>query len=105
MYNSSTEPAELNYFFDIVVSYYKKKNFLVIWKLSDEEILETFKNHHSDILGKVKLILLIAITAIVRKLITLDIKYSEYHLVFGISVLILSLCVGYYFLNKKDKSI
>jgi uncharacterized membrane protein (DUF373 family) len=69
------------------------------------EILETFKNHHSDILGKVKLILLIAITAIVRKLITLDIKYSEYHLIFGISVLILSLCVGYYFLNKKDKSI
>ena len=69
------------------------------------EILETFKNHHSDILGKVKLILLIAITAIVRKLITLDIKYSEYHLLFGISILILSLCVGYYFLNKKDKSL
>jgi uncharacterized membrane protein (DUF373 family) len=69
------------------------------------EILETFKNHHSDILGKVKLILLIAITAIVRKLITLDIKHSEYHLLFGISILILSLCVGYYFLNKKDKSL
>jgi uncharacterized membrane protein (DUF373 family) len=68
------------------------------------EILETFKNHHSDILGKVKLILLIAITAIVRKLITLDIKYSEYHLLFGISVLILSLCIGYYFLAKKDSS-
>lgn len=69
------------------------------------EILETFKNHHSDILGKVKLILLIAITAIVRKLITLDIKYSEYYLLFGISILILSLCLGYYFLNKKDKSL
>jgi uncharacterized membrane protein (DUF373 family) len=69
------------------------------------EILETFKNHHSDILSKVKLILLIAITTIIRKLITLDIKYSEYHLLFGISILILSLCVGYYFLNKKDKSI
>jgi uncharacterized membrane protein (DUF373 family) len=69
------------------------------------EILETFKNHHNDILGKVKLILLIAITAIVRKLITLDIKYSEYHLLFGISILILSLCIGYYFLNRKEKSI
>ena len=69
------------------------------------EILETFKNHHSDILGKVKLILLIAITAIVRKLITMDIKYSEYHLLFGISGLILSLCVGYYFLAKKDRTI
>ncbi len=68
------------------------------------EILETFKNHHSDILGKVKLILLIAITAIVRKLITLDIKYSEYHLLFGIAGLILSLCVGYYFLAKKETS-
>jgi uncharacterized membrane protein (DUF373 family) len=68
------------------------------------EILETFKNHHSDILGKVKLILLIAITAIVRKLITMDIKYSEYHLLFGIAGLILSLCVGYYFLAKKGTS-
>jgi uncharacterized membrane protein (DUF373 family) len=68
------------------------------------EILETFKNHHSDILAKVKLIVLIAITAIVRKIITLDIKYSEYHLLFGISGLILSLCVGYYFLAKKDTS-
>ena len=69
------------------------------------EILETFKNHHNDILGKVKLIVLIAITAIVRKIITLDIKYSEYHLLFGISALILSLCVGYYFLAKQDKTL
>ena len=68
------------------------------------EILETFKNHHSDILGKVKLIVLIAITAIVRKIIIMDIKYTEYHLLFGIAGLILALCLGYYFLAKKDTS-
>jgi hypothetical protein len=68
------------------------------------ELLETFKNHHSDILAKVKLILLIALTAIVRKLISMDLKYAEFNFLFGIAGLILSLCVGYYFLAKKDTS-
>ena len=66
------------------------------------EILETFKNHHNTILSKVKIILLIAITAIVRKVITLDIKHSEYLFLIGIAVLILSFCIGYYFLSKKE---
>lgn len=66
------------------------------------EILETFKNHHNTILSKVKIILLIAITAIVRKVITLDIKHSEYLMLIGIAILILSFCVGYYFLSKKE---
>jgi uncharacterized membrane protein (DUF373 family) len=66
------------------------------------EILETFKNHHNTILSKVKIILLIAITAIVRKIITLDIKHSDYLMLIGIAILILSFCVGYYFLSKKD---
>ena len=63
------------------------------------EILETFKN---TILSKVKIILLIAITAIVRKIITLDIKHSDYFMLIGIAILILSFCLGYYLLSKKE---
>lgn len=66
------------------------------------EILETFKNHHNTILSRVKIILLIAVTAIVRKIITLDIKHTDYFMLFGITILILSFCVGYYFLSKKE---
>jgi uncharacterized membrane protein (DUF373 family) len=66
------------------------------------EILETFKNHHSTILSKVKIVLLIAVAAIVRKIITLDIKHSDYLLHIGIAILILSFCLGiiYYRKNK-----
>jgi uncharacterized membrane protein (DUF373 family) len=67
------------------------------------EILETFKNYHNSILSKVKIILLIAITAIVRKVITLDIKHSDHLVLIGIAILILSFCVGYYFISKKEK--
>jgi uncharacterized membrane protein (DUF373 family) len=66
------------------------------------EILETFKNHHNTILSRVKIILLIAITAVVRKVITIDIKHTDYFLIISIGILILSICVGYYFLSKKD---
>ena len=66
------------------------------------EILETFKNHHNTILSRVKIILLIAITAIVRKVITIDIKHTDYFLIIGIGIVILSICVGYYFLSKKE---
>lgn len=65
------------------------------------EILETFKKHHNTVLKRVKIILLIAITAIVRKIITLDIKHTEYLILLSISILIICLCVGHYFLSKK----
>jgi len=68
------------------------------------EILETFKGDNENILRKVKIIVLIALTAISRKIITMDIKHSEYLLLFGISILILALCAGYYLLNKNQKS-
>jgi len=64
------------------------------------EILETFKGDNENILRKVKIIVLIALTAISRKIITMDIKHSEYHLLIGISILIVALCAGYYLLNK-----
>ncbi len=68
------------------------------------EILETFKDHHNDIIRRVRIILLIALTAVARKIITMDIKHSEYHLLIGISILVLALCLGYFFLNKIDKT-
>jgi uncharacterized membrane protein (DUF373 family) len=68
------------------------------------EILETFKNHHNTTLSRVKIILLIAITAIVRKVITIDFKHVDYFLIIGIGIVILSICVGYYFLSKKENA-
>lgn len=68
------------------------------------EILETFKGDNENILRKVKIIVLIALTAISRKIITMDIKHSDYHLLLGISILILALCAGYYLLTKNQKS-
>jgi uncharacterized membrane protein (DUF373 family) len=50
----------------------------------------------------VKIILLIAITAIVRKIITLDIKHSDHLMLIGIAILICSLGLGYYLLSKKE---
>lgn len=67
------------------------------------EILETFKNHHQSVLSKVKIIVLVAITAVVRKIITMDIKHIDYLLLLSISVLIISLSLGYFFLSKKMK--
>ncbi|WP_375239142.1 phosphate-starvation-inducible PsiE family protein [Aurantibacter sp.] len=67
------------------------------------EILETFKEHHKNILSRIKIIILVALTAIVRKIITLDIKHTEDLLVISISTLVISLCLGYYFLSKKTE--
>ena len=66
------------------------------------EILETFKEHHKNILSRIKIIVLVALTAIVRKIITMDIKHTEYLLILSISALVISLCLGYYFLSKKQ---
>jgi uncharacterized membrane protein (DUF373 family) len=67
------------------------------------EILETFKNKDSNILRKVKIIIFVALTAICRKIIIMDIKHTDYLLLFGISALVISLCLGYYFLSRKIK--
>ena len=66
------------------------------------EILETFKEHHKNILSRIKIIVLVALTAIVRKIITMDIKHTEYLLIMSLSTLVISLCLGYYFLSKKQ---
>ncbi|WP_264519809.1 phosphate-starvation-inducible PsiE family protein [Flavobacterium sp. N1994] len=63
------------------------------------EILETFKGANENVLRKVKLILLIALTAISRKVIIMDVKHIEFKTELGISILILTICVGYFLLN------
>lgn len=68
------------------------------------EILETFKEHHKNILSRIKIIFLVALTAIVRKIITMDLKDTEYLLIMSISALVISLCLGYYLLSKKQNT-
>ncbi|MFY8068254.1 MAG: phosphate-starvation-inducible PsiE family protein [Flavobacterium sp.] len=64
------------------------------------EIMETFKSNNENILRKVKLILLIALTAIARKVITMDVKHIGFETELGISILILAICIGYLILNN-----
>lgn len=79
---------------------FSKVAFLFFNVLISIEILETFKEHKNDILYKTKIIMLIALTAIARKIITIDLKHLEYLTDIGIAALILSLTIGYYFISK-----
>jgi uncharacterized membrane protein (DUF373 family) len=67
------------------------------------EILETFRHHKNEVHYQTKIIILIAITAMTRKIITLDIKHADYLTDIGIAVLIISLTVGYYFIVQSNK--
>jgi uncharacterized membrane protein (DUF373 family) len=67
------------------------------------EILETFKGNNDTILRKVKIILLIALTAISRKIIVMDVKYIGFETEVGISILIFTLCLGYFILHNSIK--
>ncbi len=62
--------------------------------------METFKGNNENILQKVKLILLIALTAIARKAITMDVKHAGFEIELEISILILAICIGYLILNN-----
>ncbi|MDI1315839.1 phosphate-starvation-inducible PsiE family protein [Flavobacterium sp.] len=68
------------------------------------EIMETFKGHNDNILRKVKIILLIALTAISRKVIVMDVKHADINIDLGISILILSICFGYFILSYKTRT-
>jgi uncharacterized membrane protein (DUF373 family) len=65
------------------------------------EILETFKGDNENVLRKVKIILLIALTAISRKIIVMDVKHTDFETELGIAILVLSICIGYFILNNK----
>jgi len=64
------------------------------------EIMETFKEHKNHVLYKAKIIILIAIVAMTRKILTIDLKHFDYLMDLGIAALILSLTIGYYFISK-----
>lgn len=68
------------------------------------EILETFKGHNENIFRKVKIILLIALTAISRKVIVMDVKHADFNTELGISILIATICTGYFILNYKKRN-
>jgi uncharacterized membrane protein (DUF373 family) len=68
------------------------------------EILETFKHDH-NLLKKIKIILIIALTAICRKIIIMDIKHTDYFLLIGIATLVICLCLGFYFLSRPKQDV
>lgn len=43
-YSSSSSFSELKYFFETVISHYKKSTFLIVWQLGDREIIEFFSD-------------------------------------------------------------
>jgi uncharacterized membrane protein (DUF373 family) len=94
-YNFGSEVIENIWFSNVVMLFF---NILI-----SLEIMETFKKHDNNIWYKVKIIILIAITAMTRKIITIDVKHMDYLTDIGIASLILSLCVGYYFISKNEK--
>lgn len=65
------------------------------------ELLETFKNFKQDKTFNVLIALLVALIAISRKVIVMEIEGdpSETELI-GVSVLIIALSLGYYLVNK-----
>lgn len=64
------------------------------------EMLETLRVDLRNYAEKTKLILLICLIAVSRKLISIDLKYTDALQLFALAGLTLSLTVGYFFLAK-----
>ena len=64
------------------------------------ELVETLKVYIVDEMVHVEIVFLVAIIAITRKVIILDVKYIEPLNLIGIACLILALSVGYFVLKK-----
>jgi uncharacterized membrane protein (DUF373 family) len=64
------------------------------------ELIETIKIYLVDESIHVEIICLVAIVAITRKVIILDLYKLEAVALLGIAAIILALCVGYFFLKK-----
>lgn len=75
--------------------------FLII--LIGIELIEATKVYLQEEVIHVEVIFLVAIIAMARKAIVLDIKESEPLTVFGLAAIILSLSLGYFFLKKALK--
>ncbi len=67
------------------------------------ELLETFKIYLEENVINVQVVLLVAIIAIARKVIILDVKGLPSMTLFGIGVIIVSLSAGYYLVKKSQQ--
>ncbi len=67
------------------------------------ELLETFKIYLEENVINVQVVLLVAIIAIARKVIILDVKSLPSMTLIGIGVIIVSLSVGYYLVKKSQQ--
>lgn len=63
------------------------------------ELLETIKTYLSSEQLHVEVVFLVAMIAIARKVILLDIKHLEAPILYGIAAIILALAVGFFFLR------
>ena len=68
------------------------------------ELLETLKAYFDEHIVHAEIVLEVAIIAIVRKVIILDIKKEESLTLIGIAAIILALAVAYYIIKKTLKS-
>lgn len=63
------------------------------------ELLETIKTYLSSEQLHVEVVFLVAMIAIARKVILLDVKHMEAPILYGIAAIILALAVGFFFLR------
>jgi len=66
------------------------------------ELLETFKIYLEENVINVQVVLLVAIIAIARKVIILDVKSLPSMTLIGIGVIVVSLSAGYYLVKKSQ---
>lgn len=66
------------------------------------ELLETFKIYIEENVINVQVVLLVAIIAIARKVIILDVKALPSMTLIGIGVIVISLSIGYYLVKKSQ---
>jgi uncharacterized membrane protein (DUF373 family) len=66
------------------------------------ELLESIRNYLADELLHVEVVFLVAMIAIARKVIILEVKDLEPFLLIGIASIILALALGYYFVKKAN---
>jgi len=67
------------------------------------ELFETIKYYLSKHLIQADFILLVALTAIARKVIVLDYSKTDNGLILGIAATILALSIGYYLIKRADR--
>jgi len=67
------------------------------------ELLETFKIYIEENVINVQVVLLVAIIAVARKVIILDVKALPSMTLLGIGVIVISLSIGYYLVKKSQQ--